>query len=79
MAGVETGSRIWWMLWVTALALVPLFYIDAVPRAWGEWARGFHLKTVGYAFVAAVNVYLFSCYERWRADASVDELSPHRG
>lgn len=56
MTALHDQKRPWiyWICWIAALALIPLFYSDLVPNAWLLWARGFHLKTVGYLFVAIV-------------------------
>jgi hypothetical protein len=46
-----------------ALALVPLFYSDLLPRAARDWGRAVHLKTVGYAFVFVANLVLLVVYQ----------------
>lgn len=51
-----------WVLWIGALALVPLFYSDLVPRAWNVWAEAAHLKTLGYLWVAAGLIHLACIY-----------------
>ena len=65
-AGAVTDRRrAWWYgcAFAIALALVPLFYSDLVPRAAQEWARAFHLKTVGYAYLFVVNLLLLLFYQ----------------
>jgi LPXTG-motif cell wall-anchored protein len=56
MEAVRAKKRAWLFLtaWVGSLLLIPTFYSDVVPRAWLLWARGFHLKTVGYIFLSIV-------------------------
>jgi hypothetical protein len=59
---LQTKSRrgIYWLMWAGALALVPLFYSDLVPRAWNLWAEAVHLKTIGYLWTAAACCFLMS-------------------
>jgi hypothetical protein len=47
------------ILWILALALVPLFYSDLVPASLSLWARNFHLKTIGYLYLSIVLIILF--------------------
>jgi hypothetical protein len=60
----EKRRWLYWTLWAIALILVPVFYSDLVPKDWSEWARGFHLKSVGYVYVLAVTSLIF--YQRYR-------------
>jgi len=69
LIGIEAlraKKRAWmmWTAWALSLLLVPAFYSDIVPRAWLLWARGFHLKTVGYILLSFVLVGLI-CRD-WR-------------
>ena len=59
---MQTKSRrgLYWSMWAAALALVPLFYSDLVPRAWNLWAEAVHLKTVGYLWTAAACGFLMA-------------------
>jgi hypothetical protein len=57
-------SRIYWLLWLVALASIPIFYSDLVPKSWSQWGRAFHLKTVGYIFVAFVNIHILYKWNR---------------
>jgi len=58
---VEERERRWlyFSLWAVALVLIPAFYSDLVTHDMSQWARGFHMKTVGYVFTAAVVGTLF--------------------
>lgn len=66
MEALQAKKKAWifWTAWVVSLLLVPTFYSDIVPRAWLLWARGFHLKTVGYIFLSIVIGWLI-CRD-WR-------------
>ncbi|MFC2163428.1 glycosyltransferase family 87 protein [Acidobacteriota bacterium] len=64
----KTKAWIFWIAWVVSLLLVPTFYSDIVPRAWLLWARGFHLKTVGYLFLSIVIGWLI-CRD-WKQGSS---------
>jgi hypothetical protein len=66
MEAVRAKKRAWmfWTAWIVSLLLVPTFYSDIVPRAWLLWARGFHLKTVGYIFISIVIGWLV--YRDWK-------------
>jgi len=59
---LKEKKRAWryWILWILALLLIPVFYSDLVPRSWSWWARGFHLKTVGYVYISIVIGFLFA-------------------
>jgi hypothetical protein len=64
LIGVEalnTRDRapLYWGLWGVALMLIPIFYSDLVTKDWGEWARDFHLKTIGYFYVMVVLGLIF--------------------
>ena len=64
LIGIEALSdrkraALYWALWGVALVLIPLFYSDLVPNDWGEWARAFHLKTIGYLYVSVVLAFIF--------------------
>jgi hypothetical protein len=63
-------SRFYWTLWAIALMLVPISYSDLVPDVMEQWARAFHLKTVGYIFVAAVLGLILGSRYRGRGQAS---------
>lgn len=58
---VEERERRWlyFSLWAVALVLIPAFYSDLVTHDMSQWARGFHMKTVGYVFTVAVVGTLF--------------------
>jgi hypothetical protein len=62
MEALNEKTRAWryWILWILALLLIPVFYSDLVPKAWSLWARGFHLKTVGYVYISIVIGFLFA-------------------
>jgi hypothetical protein len=65
-ARAVAGERIswgWTAAWALALALVPLFYTDLVPRAAEGWARSVHLKTAGYLYLFVVNLGLALAYQ----------------
>jgi hypothetical protein len=66
MEALKEKTRAWryWILWILALLLIPVFYSDLVPRSWSWWARGFHLKTVGYIYISIVIGFLFGKYYR---------------
>jgi len=69
LIGIEAlraKKRAWmlWAAWVLSLLLIPTFYSDIVPRVWLLWARGFHLKTVGYIFLSTVMGWMI--YRDWR-------------
>ena len=64
LIGIEALSgrkraALYWVHWGIALMLVPIFYSDLVPNNWGEWARAFHLKTIGYLYVSVVLGFVF--------------------
>jgi hypothetical protein len=69
----EDRPWLYWILWGVALMLVPAFYSDLVPRDWSEWARSFHLKTVGYVYVLAVLSFIF--YQRYRGSVLPDTVA----
>ena len=50
----------YWILWILALLLIPVFYSDLVLKSWSWWARGFHLKTVGYIYISIIIGFLFA-------------------
>jgi hypothetical protein len=62
MVALEEKTQAWlyWVLWVLALLLIPVFYSDLVPKFLSSWARGFHLKTVGYVYIAIVIGLMFA-------------------
>ncbi len=62
MEALNEKTRAWryWILWILALLLIPVFYSDLVPKVWSSWARGFHLKTVGYVYISIVIGFLFA-------------------
>jgi hypothetical protein len=64
MEAFQEKARAWrhWILWILALILIPLFYSDLMLNSWSEWARGFHLKTVGYVYISIVIGVLFAKY-----------------
>jgi hypothetical protein len=64
MEALKEKTRAWryWILWILAMLLIPVFYSDLVPRSWSWWARGFHLKTVGYIYISIVIGFLFAKY-----------------
>ncbi len=68
---LDSGSQraAYWVLWAGALALVPLFYSDLVPKAWNVWAQAVNLKTVGYIWTAAACLYLVFKYRRQPASS----------
>jgi len=47
------------VLWLIALVLIPMFYSDLVTHNMSQWARGFHLKTLGYLYTTVVVLTLF--------------------
>lgn len=51
--------RLYSVLWVIALILIPVFYSDLVTHDMSQWARGFHMKTVGYLHTLVVVAALF--------------------
>jgi hypothetical protein len=53
-------ARLYWLFWALALFLIPVFYSDLVLKSWSWWARGFHLKTVGYVYISVVMGILFA-------------------
>ncbi len=64
LIGIEALSdrkraALYWAHWGIALMLIPVFYSDLVPNHWGEWARAFHLKTIGYLYVSIVLGFIF--------------------
>jgi len=69
MAALHARRHAWiyWLFWGMGLLLVPVFYSDIVPRTWLLWARGFHLKTVGYFFLSGMICWLF--FKEWRRDS----------
>jgi hypothetical protein len=68
-------AKLYWVLWSVALLLIPIFYSDLVPKNWGEWARGFHLKTIGYFYVAVVLGLIFWRRYHHKRPAKVDGAS----
>jgi hypothetical protein len=66
MEALKEKTQAWryWILWILALLLIPVFYSDVVFKSWSMWARGFHLKTVGYVFISIVFGFLFAKYYR---------------
>jgi len=70
MEALSATRRVWifWIFWVWSLLLIPVFYSDIVPRAWLLWARGFHLKTVGYAFLTVMIGWL--CFRHGRTSSA---------
>jgi len=66
MEALEERARAWryWFLWALALVLIPVFYSDLVLKSWSWWARGFHLKTVGYVYISIVIGVLISKYHK---------------
>jgi hypothetical protein len=62
MEAFKEKTRAWryWILWILALLLIPVFYSDLVLKPWSWWARGFHLKTVGYVYISIVIGVLFA-------------------
>jgi hypothetical protein len=56
-------ARIYGCAFFVALALVPLAYSNLAPPALEEWARSVHLKTVGYAYVFLLNLWLLREYK----------------
>jgi hypothetical protein len=64
MEALKEKHRAWryWLLWGLALLLIPVFYSDLVLKSWSWWARGFHLKTVGYVYISIVIGVLFAKY-----------------
>ena len=50
----ERHRRVYWLLWIFSLALIPVSYSDLVPHAASEWARGLRLKTAGYVYLTLV-------------------------
>jgi hypothetical protein len=62
MEALKEKTRAWryWILWILALLLIPVFYSDLVLKSWSSWARGFHLKTVGYVYISIVIGFLFA-------------------
>jgi hypothetical protein len=64
----EKKRRLYLLLWVIALILVPAFYSDLVTHDMSQWARALHLKTVGYVYITVVVAVLFWKY-RSRAPA----------
>ena len=55
----EKHRRHYLFLWTISLLLIPVFYSSLVTHAMSQWARGFHMKTVGYVFTAVVVGVLF--------------------
>jgi hypothetical protein len=53
----------YWCAFAVALALVPVFYSDLMPSVAQDWARAFHLKTVGYTFVFLANLVMLVVYQ----------------
>ncbi len=73
MEAFKKKTRAWqyWILWILALLLIPLFYSDLVLKSWSSWARGFHLKTVGYVYISIVIGLLFAKYSKEQSDENV--------
>jgi hypothetical protein len=63
-------ARLWWALWALAIALVGFGYSDLLPFEVRSWVRAFHLKTVGYLYVLAVDLVL-----AWRFHRTVQAAS----
>ena len=61
----------YWIFWILALLLIPVFYSDLVLESWSVWARGFHLKTVGYLYISIVIGVLFAKYYKKSSIGSV--------
>ncbi len=59
---LEEKTRAWryWIIWIIALLLIPVFYSDLVLKSWSWWARGFHLKTVGYVYISVIIGFLIA-------------------
>jgi hypothetical protein len=55
----QRNRRLYLLLWVISLVLIPAFYSDLVAYEMSQWARGFHLKTVGYLYTTVVVAVLF--------------------
>ncbi len=68
-------SWIYWVSWIMALLLIPVFYSDLVFRSWSWWARGFHLKTIGYFFVSIIIGFLLVKYYRKGAAEDIGSAS----
>jgi hypothetical protein len=66
--------RYYWLAWGLGIALVGLGYSDIPPAGARAWAREFHLKTVGYLYVLAVNLLL--AWRLHRASGAGAPLSP---
>ena len=73
MEAFKKKTRAWqyWILWILALLLIPVFYSDLVLKSWSSWARGFHLKTVGYVYISVVIGLLFAKYYKEKSDENV--------
>jgi hypothetical protein len=74
MEALKEKTRSWryWILWILSLLLIPVFYSDLVLKSWSWWARGFHLKTVGYVYISIILGILFVKYYRKQSTGSVE-------
>ena len=68
----ERHWRLFGLLWLISLVLIPVFYSDLVSYDMSQWARGFHLKTVGYLYTAVVVGVIF--WKRWSRDTNADSV-----
>lgn len=61
IAALSEDKQTWmyWVFWIMALLLIPVFYSDLMFRSWSLWARGFHLKTIGYFWLSGIIGFLF--------------------
>lgn len=73
MEALKEKTRAWryWVLWIVALLLIPLFYSDLVLKSWSWWARGFHLKTIGYVYISIVIGFLFAKHRKMISSGSL--------
>lgn len=72
MEALKEKTRAWryWILWILALFLIPVFYSDLMLKSWSWWARSFHLKTVGYAYISIViGILVAKLYKKSSADS----------
>lgn len=67
----KTQAWRYWMLWILTMLLIPVFYSDLVLKSWSWWARGFHLKTVGYVYISIIIGILFTKYYKNSSTSSV--------
>ena len=70
----ERHRRFYLLLWAISLVLIPVFYSDLVTYNMSQWARAFHLKTVGYVYTAVV-IGVLSWKHRSRS-ATTDSMNP---